>query len=810
MQALLTEYLLKGVYLGLLAFVALQQPDLHAVGRVVGYTLVGLVLCLAVSAIAKFREGVRVQGMLPAFVLFLLLESPLLCYAGVIGGAVVGALAVRRDGDTTFVPLVLSGAGLGVAFFALRRVTHRWFRLGLSFGLAVALASGAITWIQQYGDVLDRPGEAFALGILLLSGIPFFYLLTFAGVAEETEVEIGAISAALGLALWLLTHGHLFFQATCFLLPLMLYFFYTMRVLPGLRVFKCVFRGIGSANVGRYRDALLAFQRALRLDPHHALARDCLWRLHRTVDLRELEKDPETLQLIDLDLCLDRIAALFATRPDAERAREGHHLLELVLRRRPEAKPIVEYWRAVAHVHDRRFDEAAACLHSVLESTDEQAHRVVLQAWNLALVLHPEMKKRVGEPQLRKPGQRMRAIAAVEARLAEDPGDPDAWGLKRLLYSELTEEEYVAEAPPDADFFDQRATTLFDHDYARQLGLALLDDANQRPRALAYLRIAARGLPHQAPSILQQAALACERAGDPEGRRRCLDLARRAGRHVGQANLDADNRAAYFAIVKLLGEEARDRGDLDVAIENFQLYAESERSGIETLRVLAQLHEDKQDALAALRVTERALLYNSGDKDFIARKDRYYYSVTPEQLRANLASIANGYDVDYCLRKARSILDMKDLDYDMLDWGQHLAECAAVVRPESVAVKVLRARALRRRGELEACRQLLEEARTTKPSFFASGIEEDAWFTACRLLGEIYLNDFDKPDLAIPCLLDFKNSAKSGADTLFKLGLAYERVGDLKRAANCFEQVTAYDGHPLVHDARDALRRVRG
>ena len=36
----------------------------------------------------------------------------------------------------------------------------------------------------------------------MLIGIPVFYLLTFAGLAEESEVEIGAICAALGIGLW--------------------------------------------------------------------------------------------------------------------------------------------------------------------------------------------------------------------------------------------------------------------------------------------------------------------------------------------------------------------------------------------------------------------------------------------------------------------------------------------------------------------------------------------------------------------------------------------------------------------------------
>ena len=49
-------------------------------------------------------------------------------------------------------------------------------------------------------------------------------------------------------------------------------------------------------------------------------------------------------------------------------------------------------------------------------------------------MLHPEMKRRVGQPQLGLPGRRMEAIAAVERRLRVKPDDTVAWELKRLLY----------------------------------------------------------------------------------------------------------------------------------------------------------------------------------------------------------------------------------------------------------------------------------------------------------------------------------------------------------------------------------------
>ena len=119
----------------------------------------------------------------------------------------------------------------------------------------------------------------------MLLGIPFFYLLTFVGSAEESEVEIGAMSAVLGLAIVLLAWQERSYQSSGLLLTLVLYLWYTTRVLPGLRVFKHVVRGVSHSNIGRYRPALEAFHHALQLDPQNSLARESMARLHRTLDL---------------------------------------------------------------------------------------------------------------------------------------------------------------------------------------------------------------------------------------------------------------------------------------------------------------------------------------------------------------------------------------------------------------------------------------------------------------------------------------------------------------------------------------------
>ena len=48
-----------------------------------------------------------------------------------------------------------------------------------------------------------------------------------------------------------------------------------------------------------------------------------------------------------------------------------------------------------------------------------------------------------------------------------------------------------------------------------------------------------------------------------------------------------------------------------------------------------------------------------------------------------------------------------------------------------------------------------------------------------------------------------------GDDTAYKLGRAYENLGDLRRAAIYYEEVTTFTEHPLYYEARDALDRVK-
>jgi tetratricopeptide (TPR) repeat protein len=799
----LSEYVLKGVFLGLLLYAALSAPDAAAAARVGLWLGGGLAVGLLVAAARKLAQGFRPAGRPLTYLLFVLLESPGVIYAGSILGLAIGAFTLTPDEDRSLLAYTVGGgAVLGFGLASLRSVQRPNVRLGVALAAGAALAAAAIGILVTYPEMLSEDKQK-TLGIFLLLGLPFFYLLTFVGEAEESEVEVAAWCAALAVAVWLvrLTPSY---PSIGLLLPLVVYFVYTRQVLPGLRVFKHTLRGISYSRLGRYRPALQALRRAAQLDPTNRLAREALWEVHRDLDAARIAADPELVNLIDPNLCLDRAAALLlADRPTAAQRSEATHLLDLVAGQAPHLLPQATYWRAVADTHGGAVDRAAGGLVRLLDPTswpanDPSRKSVLLMAWQLALTLHPELAHRVGSVEVTKPGRRLEAIAAVERALIDVPDDAESWKLKRLLYRDVTEAEY--DAGPVAEF---------DHAYAHQLGLALVADASRWRRGAEYLRLAARGLPHNAASIYTQVAQAYERAGEADAARDALDAGKRAGLQVGPKTLPDDERHAYFALVRRLAEDAVARGDLRSAVEDYQLYTLYDRAGLETYRTLADLHEQLGDALAALRVNEQALVYNAKDRDLLARRDRYYYSVMPEQLRSAPDSLKQAVDVRYCLTKARQVLDHRDSDFESLDWAQHLAEVALAVQPEGIAAQVLLARAKLRRGDRDEAAAMLEAVRTPKPEKFATDEDQEAWYLACRLLGDLYLRELDRPDLAVECYTAFRTSAKSGADTLYKLGEAHERLGEAKRAAKFYEQVTAYDEHPLAPDARAALMRVR-
>lgn len=882
------ESILKGLFLGLWIFVALQVGlDRDAVRTdlpwVLGWVAAGLLVALIAGVVVQLARGVRPWRRPAAFIPLVLLESPALIYAGVLIGLAAGVLSGREFAEPwagkvagwfglTFADIkhvtsaglpdddprkgklpgdwlgycAIGGIVLGFALHRLRQVPDpRW-----RWGIGLVVAAVAIYLGQEYvGRVpgLDATGPEgervrFNLGLYILVGLPFFYLLAFCGESEESEAELMTLCGALGLSLALMNVGGKIpgaGGAFPVLIPVGIYFAYSTRVLPGLRVFKHTLRGFSYLNLGRLREAIVFFRRALELDPQNALARQGMLALHRNITLARIDADPRLAEVLDFSLCLDRAETLLRDRPTAEQRAEADRFLELVERKQPAYQARVDYLRAVAAAWGKDYDAAAESLRRLLDpeiTYHPTVRRAVLYpAWNLALVSSAEIERRVGWKELDRPGRRVEAIAAVERHLAANPQDTEALGIKRTLYEQLSEAEFVAaaaatNAPPKE----------FNYEYVEQLGLALADDPDpdRRERGMAYLRIAGRGMPERGPGIFTRLADAAQKANDPDARRGYLEQVKRSGLQVGPGKLAKDQRDLYHHALRKLADDAeargdavkaeadaaRDRGDpagmaakdeearpqYEAAIADLRLYLEAGgRNELETYRKLAGLYGKARATpnaiINAVLMVETGLTYDRSDPDLLRKKDSFYYSVEPEKLAAVKDRVSGYFDTGYCVRKAMSILNAKTDDPEMLDWADHLAKLATVMEPTGNGVRLVRARCLLRRGERDEGLRIMEDIREGKKG---SGDEEESWYAATKILGQLYIDELDRPDLALQAFKDYQEYHRSGADTLFQIARSYEAMNDRPNAIKFYNAVTAYEEHPRYWDAKEALRRL--
>jgi len=449
-------------------------------------------------------------------------------------------LAVRSpDADGRLLLATVGGGALfGVGLAALRAVHCPKRRLIYSLLAGIAAVAAGILVLEYYPDLVPE-ADRRTLGVFLLLGLPFFYLLTFAGEAEESEVEVAAWCAALALGIWLIK-----LTTTVPLLalafPALLYYGYSRYVMPGLRVFKHTLRGMSYSRLGRYRPALASLRRAVQLDPANRLAREALWDVHRDLDASQIAADPELVRMVDPDLCLERAGSILAESPTPEKRAEAIHLLELVEGQSPARAAKALYWRAVAATHAKDFDAAEAALAPLLDPARWPADDPSRQAiafrpgnWRRRCIRVEAPRRR---PATQTPGRRLDAIAAAERALVAAPDDSDAWGLKRVLYSELTQADYDA-GPIEA----------FDHAYAEQLGLALVGDPARWSRGVEYLRIAACGLAERTPSIYAAIGKALEQHGDADAARAAYESGKRAGLTFGPKQFADDQRLTYSA-----------------------------------------------------------------------------------------------------------------------------------------------------------------------------------------------------------------------------------------------------------------------
>jgi tetratricopeptide (TPR) repeat protein len=832
------EYILKGLFLGLWVFFALQVPaDRKAawidIAWVVGWVCAGLSVAFLAGTALQMARGARPWHNWVAFPLVVVLESPTFIYAGIMAGLVVGVMSGTPGAEPwagqlagyfglTFDDIkhrppagewltycAVGGAVFGLAMYRFRDFDDRW-RFWGGMGLAVLLTYIAGDKVSEVAG-LNNPDARFNLGVYLLLGLPFFYLLMFAADAEESEVDVMALCALLGIGLQLLNLSSTAFggDVAVYLVVAVLYFVYATRFMPGLRVFKHTLRGYSYMSLDRLRPALQFFRRALELDPRSPLANQGMVTLHNNLTLAKIDNDPELVNELDFRLCLDRASALLMNPPTPEQRAEAERFLTLVEQKKPAYLARVDYLRVWSFLHAKQYDAAAETLSRLLNPETPGYHPVVrknvlFDAWDFALRVHPKLVERLGWGELNKPGRRVEAIGAVERKLAAEPENPAAKEYKTLLYAQLEEGEFIASMGADG-----QPPKDFGYEYVEQLGLALVNDADpdRRDRGAAYLRMAGRGLPERAPGIFFKLAQVHEKDGDTENMKKALETAKKVGLAIGPRNLSREQWTAYLDSLRKLADLADQRGDYEAAIDELRQYQEDRGpAALETYRRLADLHGKTGDALNALLMTENGLAYSRTDTDLLKKRDTFYYSVTPERLEAVKDRVARWFDVRYCVEKAMSVLNAKDGGIELLDWANHLATLARIMKPDSNGVRLVEARVLMRRGEREAGLKILEDIHYDGKK--GSGDEEDAWYTTTKLLGQIYLDELGKPENALHCFMKFKEYHKSGADTLYQIGRCYEAMGDIPHAIQFYNTVTGYEGHPLYWDAKEALKRL--
>ena len=254
----------------------------------------------------------------------------------------------------------------------------------------------------------------------------------------------------------------------------------------------------------------------------------------------------------------------------------------------------------------------------------------------------------------------MDLIAAIEYQLKSTPQDPGVWDMKRQHYADLTESEYWSITQPE------QIPAHFDFDHVQQLGFALLENRDQWQRGCELLRIAAHGQPAQATNLYMHIAHTHDKHGDRAGLWTNYLTAMTIGRKLGVQNLQPADKEALFVNVKKVGDLAFKEDRIDVALEAYKFLSLHENAGIETWRTLANLfekmaeraektgnHEERNKNIwQALHCTEHAFTHKANDPDLLSRKDRYYYSIAPNDLKARLESVSKWFDAEYCKTKA--------------------------------------------------------------------------------------------------------------------------------------------------------------
>ena len=805
------EHLLKGLFVALALHAGIwASADPSArwgmLAAIDGIAMAGLVVSLGWAAMRTAPGRNRPL----AHLMFLLLKHGAMVRGGLVGGMVAGALALAspdgQPGRELLALLTVAGLAAGAMCGLAARQRRAEARLGLALGVALVLAAAAVAaglapWRAEGAESL-LPARLDMLAWQILFVLVMLPVLDIAAESPQTKADAALWCALLGLGLWLPSRqGPPALVFVVLVLPVVVFALVARTVLPGWASFKMAFKGRALARQGDLPGALACFRQALRLNPSDKMAREGYWRTHLELEPEGVASDPLARRLIHPGDCLHRASELLTSSPP--QLTDAYRLLNLAEKLDPALAPLVSFWMAVALLHEKRDDEACARVRPLLEIPGAGANETdldsTLLAWRLTMAWHKGARARLLEGALARPGARLAAIAAIERGLAADAADSELWAIKRELYSGLDNAEFRAGRdlglPPG------------DPVYLDEIAAALAGDDSTWKRAASYMAMAVEAGGSRMVRRLIALARLLEARGDEDGSRARFRQAAEAGRAMGPEALEPEDKDLYFRAARHQAELAEHEGRGADAIGWWQATLASDRSGIETLRRLAALHEAAGDPLSALKDVVKGLIYQADDKDLLERRDRYLWSIPLESPACTAEGLKGLVDPVHCVRKAKGILDDRRGDPEWLEVAEHLLALADRVDPGNLMAKALLSRARLRLGDRDAAIAGFEAVRAAKPTGLFQGDGPEAWQLANQALGDLYL-EVGRPAEAIACLADFRDSPRSGAATLFKLGQAHEELGELAKARSYYRQVTGYEDNPLAWQAREAIDRL--
>jgi tetratricopeptide (TPR) repeat protein len=798
---LFLEYAAKGAFLGLLFSIPASNADRQT--ALVAMAWPAGLFALSVVVLA-FRAGGFREPWPPRLALALL-HHTLPIYASILAGLALGV----KD-PVGFRALAFAGGGIvvGIALRTALDPSARRMRLAGEVGWLAAVA-GTVGLLQRY-HVVALTADPLVWTVVLLVGAILWYALLLAGQAEESELEIGLMFGAVAGAL-AAAPLPMMARALAFLVPVSLYVVYAERIRRNVVAFKHGLRGLSYERQGDLRNALINYRLSLQIEPTSALAWHGNRRVHRKIDVANFRTDPDLFEMIDARECLSRAqSTLNSGEPTGDDLREAHQLLALVEQKRDDLPWTLACERLRLLLANGQGDDAwtyAARLlpvdiDEVLGVPDYEAE-AIFYVWAVALK-HPLLAGR-GSELLDDDRGLFSFISALERRLAQWKDDDDALGFRPFAYERVTWDAFrrLQESRPGDPL------PWFGYDFCRDVGLAA---ANNEPRdydrAEELLRIAAVGLPEQRLSVFSVLAKIHETKTGELGLFWFQEIETH-GEAIGVRNLPAAQKDVYYDAVRKLGDVARQNGDASAAVDKYEKLLDSPKAGLATLRTLQELHEQRGDPLAAIRPVETALLYNLDGKErgrWLAEKRRLYSQLDPRTTAERIAGGVRWFDVNFCFDEAHRAFDAKEPAEKVERWLS-LAEAVGVKR--RLAIAYFRGRLKLRSGDMHGAAERLAEVCAAEPAALELPQPEKRYYDACRLLADLYLEDLGKPEEAYQLLKKVERWSGSGADTLYKLGLACEKLERPKEAKKWFEMLTnVYSDHPKAGEARAAIERL--